>query len=285
MFLTICISVLVKCWDVNMKYDFLASGSKGNCFVLQDQEAVLIIDCGTTKKYLKSCFDRIKVDYLSADALLITHNHRDHISQIKMFCSLPIYSSNPIEELEVNLIRPYHSFYIRHLKVTPIPLSHDSPNTIGFIIESEQEKLVYITDTGYVKEEVLPLISDADFYIMESNHDVAMLMKTSRPYILKARILSDSGHLSNESCGLLLNKIIGPKTKEIVLAHISEEANTKECALQTVISCCKDNKYFDVEYLKAASQVAIISGGEIVNEKDNHSDPGRITGMESLVDA
>lgn len=268
-----------------MRYDFLASGSKGNCFVLRDRGATLIIDCGTTKKYLKSCFDEIGVDYLRADALLITHNHRDHIAQIKMFGSLPVYSANQIEDLQVNLIRPFQSFNLRHLNVMPVPLSHDSPNTIGFIIESDQEKLVYITDTGYIKEEVLPLLSNADYYIMESNHDVSMLMKTNRPYILKTRILSDSGHLSNESCGMILNKAIGPKTKEMILAHISEEANTPKCALQTVISCCKENKFFICEHLRAAGQYEIISGGEMTDEKACNSDSGSADGLESLVNA
>lgn len=270
---------------VNMRYDFLASGSKGNCFVLQDNGVLLIIDCGTTKKYLIAGFDKIGVNYLDADALLITHNHRDHISQIKMFNSLMIYSSNQIEDIQSILIRPYKSFMIKHLKITPIPLSHDSPNTIGFIIKSEKEKLVYITDTGYVQEEILPLIKNANYYILESNHDVEMLMKTSRPYMLKSRILSDSGHLSNESCGKILDKVIGSNTKEIILAHISEEANTVECALSTVVSCCKGNEYFKSISLKAAMQFEIVSGGNIDNEEIIDSDLSSSTVLESMVNA
>lgn len=285
MCLIVCILVHVNFWGADMQYNFLASGSKGNCFVLQEAETTLIIDCGMTKKYLQSCFEKIGINYLNADALLVTHTHRDHISQIKMFRSLSIYSANRIEDLPVNLIHPYQSFLIKDLKITPLPLSHDSPNTIGFIVESRKEKLVYITDTGYIKEEILPLISNADYYILESNHDVGMLMKTSRPYVLKTRILSDSGHLSNESCGMILNKVIGFKTKEIILAHISEEANTPECALQTVASCCEKNPYFASDHLKVALQTDILSGGEITNEKNNQFDFGSSDGLESLVDA
>lgn len=268
-----------------MKYYFLASGSKGNCFVLRDEDAFLIIDCGTTRKYLRSCFQTIGMDYGRADALLITHTHTDHISQIKMFGGLPIYSANPIKDCEVIMIRPFKSFMIKHLKVTVLPLSHDSPNTVGFVIESAHEKLVYVTDTGYIREDVQGLLADADYIVLESNHDVEMLMKTSRPYVLKTRILSDSGHLSNESCGRLLNKLICAKTKEVILAHISEEANTAECAVKTVTAMCKGNRYFKTVRLRAALQHEILTGGVEHDEKSSDCGAGAAARMEYLVDA
>ncbi|MBQ5414575.1 MAG: hypothetical protein IIU22_00160, partial [Firmicutes bacterium] len=90
-----------------------------------------------------------------------------------------------------------------------------------------------ITDTGYIRDAVIPLLKGADYIILESNHDTEMLMKTSRPMFLKMRIAGDSGHLCNEDCAAVLRKIVTSKTKMVVLAHISQQANTREKALET----------------------------------------------------
>ena len=265
-----------------MEFALLASGSKGNSFVMRDGTAVIMIDCGTTKKHLFSSLAETGVVREEIDALLITHDHSDHISQIRHFADLPVYSPVEIDGVETFRLRPLKPFVLETLKITPLALSHDAPNTTGFVFEDGEEKLVYITDTGYVNENYLPLLKDADYIIMESNHDVGMLMATRRPQFLKARIYSDQGHLCNEDCAEILARIVSPKTKIIILAHISQEANTREKALEVsrrVLSeQCADRLNRDL-VLCAAGQHEMIRKG-MGHEK---MDPGSVCcfiGME-----
>ena len=218
-----------------MKYSILASGSKGNCCVIESQGVRVMIDCGTTKRYLTNSFTSIGIDFHEIDAVLITHDHSDHTSQLKLFVNHTIYSPTPLL-FDSLIIEPYISFSIGHLTVTPIQTSHDAGDSVGYIIEDGISKLVYITDTGYIRDRDLEYLDAADFYIMESNHDPELLMETSRPYYIKRRILSDTGHLSNHDAGLILSKVVSMKTKEIVLAHMSEQANEASLAMRTVRS-------------------------------------------------
>lgn len=215
-----------------MEFALLASGSKGNCFVIRDGTGNLMIDCGTTRKYIFTHLSELGVARDDLDALLITHDHSDHIAQIRSFADLPVYSPVMIDGIESFHVQPMRPFTIETMRITPLALSHDAPGTVGYVIEDGMEKLVYITDTGYVNQNYLPILSEADYIIMESNHDVGMLMATRRPQFLKYRIYSDQGHLCNEDCADVLTRIVSEKTKLIILAHISQEANTREKALE-----------------------------------------------------
>ena len=246
-----------------MQFHLLASGSKGNCCVIIHNDSKIVIDCGTTKRYLSASFQSIGFDYQQTDALFITHTHSDHIKQLKMFDQIPTYSSVMLETQHLSIVSPYEELQIKDLNIKVIPLSHDSENTIGFVITSEKEKLVYITDTGYIKEEVKPYLKDADYYIFESNHDIEMLMQTNRPYFTKQRIISDSGHLCNEDSAKILCELIHKqKTKEIVLAHISQEGNTREKAIHCLMKTMQE-KQIDQKDIKIypAAQFEIYSGG------------------------
>lgn len=215
-----------------MEFALLASGSKGNSFFLQSGETKILIDCGTTKKYLVNALRECHTEIQDLDALVITHDHSDHVSQIRHFKDLDIYSPVEIPDIDTFRVRPLQKFSIHDFVFTPIALSHDALNTTGYIIEDGVEKLVYVTDTGYVNGRYLSLMKGADWIIMESNHDVDMLMHTSRPQFLKMRIYGDDGHLNNEDCADILNQIVTENTKVIVLAHLSEQANTRELALK-----------------------------------------------------
>ncbi|MEG0314823.1 MAG: MBL fold metallo-hydrolase [Erysipelotrichaceae bacterium] len=243
-----------------MKFRLLASGSKGNCCIIESNTTKLVIDCGTTKKYLTSKFEEEQFCIDEAKALLVTHAHKDHISQLKLFNDVETYASCYLETNNYHHIEPYEEFDIDNLHIQCIPLSHDSPNTNGYIIHDSKEKLVYITDTGYVSDKNLKYIEDADYYIFESNHDIEMLMETSRPYYIKTRILNDEGHLCNGDSAQLLSRIISANTKEIVLAHISAEANSCALAANTLVE--KLNKMDGVNpNIRAAKQYETIIGG------------------------
>lgn len=243
-----------------MQFHLLASGSRGNCFVLQQDEDIIVIDCGSTKKHLTHSFHRIGIDYENIKAVLLTHQHTDHISQLKLFQSRPIFAPFLLAESyrQVDVI-PYEDFMIGDFRILPIPLSHDSEITVGYVISSREEKLVYITDTGYIRKQDHKWLRNADYYIFESNHDVELLMKTRRPYLVKQRILSVAGHLSNEASAEILSEVIGERTREIVLAHISQEANTYEKAE----AACRERLAEKSILIRSARQFEILTGGLI----------------------
>lgn len=265
-----------------IRFALLASGSKGNCLVLQSGETKIMIDCGTTGRYLKQSFSDINLSKEELNAVLITHDHSDHISQIRHFQDLNIYAPVEIPDIDSFMVRPLQKFNIGTFLITPIALSHDAVNTTGYILDDNEEKLVYITDTGYVNERYFPLLRDADYIILESNHDTEMLMHTRRPQYLKARICSDQGHLNNEQCADVLDHIVTKRTKMIVLAHISQEANTRQLALKTIVDTLSAHPDKSSSLIVAAAgQYEIIRKGL----KDEKVDPGScscIVGMEHL---
>lgn len=245
-----------------IKFALLASGSKGNCCIVKDENSSIIIDCGSTKKYLTECFQRLQYDYKASDALFVTHTHTDHISQLKMFEEVPTYARCELNTGKFKRLNPFESIQIGTLTIQEVPLSHDSNICSGYIISNNSHKLVYITDTGYIKEEYYIYLRNADYYIFESNHDIEMLMKTRRPMYVKQRIVGDEGHLCNEDSAEIISKLIGENTKEIVLAHISEEGNTKEMALHVLEqSLSKISLNTDGIRKVAAPQFQIVIGG------------------------
>ena len=249
-----------------MQFHLLASGSKGNCFVLFHENEMIVIDCGSTKRHLTHSFHSINLDYKRVKGLLLTHEHSDHTSQLKMFQGQQVYAPFPLtNEYQGQIVVPYEEFCIGHFRVFPLALSHDTNLTVGYVIHNGKEKLVYITDTGYVRNEDHKWIENADYYIIESNHDVPMLMKTRRPYPIKQRILSAIGHLSNEDCADLLLEVIGDKTKEIVLAHISEEANSYEKAWNVCVKTLQK----DAIKIRCAKQFEILTGGYCDEQENN----------------
>ena len=215
-----------------MFFDVIASGSKGNATLVFTKENIFLIDLGIPAKELEKELEIFNKTTKDIDALFITHNHADHYRGLKtvspkkqyaLYGTLPTSLSNVIEEgktMEINGVR-----------ITPFMVSHDAVNPCGYVFEDEDEKLVYMTDTGKFLTRNLPLIKNPDYLIIESNHDIQMLLRTNRPMEVKQRIMSDVGHLCNEDSAFACLEIIGNRTKEIILAHLSEEANTPELAL------------------------------------------------------
>lgn len=237
-----------------IQFHLLASGSKGNCCVVKSNFATILIDCGYKIRHLKKCFKEIGVD--DFDVMFITHQHSDHISQLKHFKHLPIISSNVMDVDDLTLCKPFDFFHIKDMKITVLPLSHDIENTYGLLIESGNESLVYICDTGYVSSKVQSFIQNKTYYVIESNHDIQMLMQSNRSMFLKQRIAGDIGHLNNEDCSVVLQNVVGDSTKQVFLAHLSQDCNCEEIAFKTT----KKVLHHDIE-LFIAKQDAMVSGG------------------------
>jgi len=244
-----------------MKFIVLASGSKGNStLVINNSGDLLLIDAGISYKEIKEKINRYGYDIENIKNILITHEHDDHIKSIKSFSNAKKYSLKDIGVYDC-CFEKYKEIKIDNFYVMAIPLSHDV-KCCGFVIRSDEERLVYVTDTGYVSARNIGYIGNADYYIFESNHNVSMLMETKRPFYIKSRILGDEGHLSNEVASEILCDIIGDKTKQICLAHISREANTKDKALNTFYAVAKErNIIIDNIIVSAADQNIELVGG------------------------
>lgn len=224
-----------------MKVKVIASGSKGNCTLVQTGEINILIDMGITYQYLACELDKISFNPKNINAILITHTHSDHIKGLASLVNKVNLKVFILKEMEEEIIKkiPKENIYIydeptilNDLTINLIRTSHDVDG-VGYIIESNNHTLVYITDTGYINRKYLPLLKNKDIYIIESNHDEQMLMEGPYPYILKQRVISDKGHLSNHTTANYLLNSVGSKTKYIILAHISENNNTEELALST----------------------------------------------------
>lgn len=221
-----------------MKYCVISSSSKGNCTLINYNNTSILIDFGCAKKRVVDGLALYGLGLDDVDKLLITHSHSDHTKNIKYIPKEKYLASQNVlnEELEDNqYLFFYNEIKIGDLLITPFPLSHDAINTTGFLIKDPSgESLVYITDTGYIKDKVLDLIKGCTYYIFESNHDTKMLYESKRDSYLISRIHSDKGHLDNVASASYLADLITDNTKEITLAHLSEECNTPEICLKTL---------------------------------------------------
>ena len=229
-----------------MKFCVLSSGSKGNSTYLEVNNHKYLIDIGVNFLYLSKTLKEIGVDPQEIEGVFITHIHEDHIQGLKKF----LHEVNPVVyltktiydnlnlEMENIVFLDEESFDF----VDTIKLSHDTPECLGYIFNSNNKSLVYITDTGYINQKYFDKLSNKTAYILESNHDVDMLMNSSKPYFLKMRILGDVGHISNKDCLYYLKNFVGKDTKYIVLAHLSEDNNLEELALNNIKEIQVENK-------------------------------------------
>lgn len=226
-----------------MKVYNLASGSKGNSTYVEFLSTKILIDLGTDYKYICECLNHLEVNPDEIKYIFFTHTHDDHISALKTF----IKHYNPTLVLTKKMYDylniDYDNVFIFDdnindivINVKAINTSHDSVDSKGYIFEENSETLGYITDTGYINNKYFSDLSNLTYYYFESNHDVDMLINGRYPRWLQKRILSDKGHLSNNSSSYYLAKLIGSNTKKIVLAHLSEENNSPSKALDTLIS-------------------------------------------------
>ena len=233
-----------------MKISVLASGSKGNCSYIETTNTKVLVDLGMTCLYVETKLKGLNVDPKEIDAIIITHTHVDHINGLKVFTkkyNTKVYLTEKMLKDINNIfeLKNYEiidkDFSINDLDIEVFKTSHDSSDSNGYIFNNNGKSIVYITDTGYLNRKYKDKLSNKNIYIMESNHDIKMLQEGKYPYHLKQRILSDSGHLSNEMSAKYLVNFIGKDTKNIVLIHLSHENNDPEIALNTLKTKLQDN--------------------------------------------
>lgn len=250
-----------------MKICSLTSGSKGNSLFIESSHARILIDAGLSALQIKNRLKSIDVAPESLDAIIITHAHRDHISAVDVLShqlDIPVFGHpDTLRTLTYffkriqKIIPCTGKFSIKDLDLHPFPVSHDSIPTVGYLIRLGTKTLSVSTDLGIVTPEAEENISQAQFIVIESNHDSEMLLNGPYSWELKQRIASRLGHLSNHDTGFFLKSIMNGKIQKILLAHLSEENNLPALAKNTVLDFIgyQHNELLDVLEQKKVSAV------------------------------
>ena len=250
-----------------MYFHIIASGSKGNATIVVSNQTVLLIDMGITLTRLEEGLSEINLTVNDITGAVFTHDHTDHISGIKFLSPKIMYGLYGTLPSLCNVAIVDQPFKIGDFEITPIETSHDATNPCAYLIKDKEESLFYMTDTGVFVDDCLSLFKNPTYLIIESNHDIKMLLNTNRPFELKNRIMSEKGHLCNEDSAIAALSIAGENTKEIVLAHLSEEANTPETALEAYQ---KIFSHFGVPFnkykIRCANQRVSLTGGNYPHE-------------------
>lgn len=224
----------------------LASGSKGNCLYLETKESKILIDAGLSCKQMILRLQRIHRSLEEIDAIIITHEHMDHILGVKRVCtkySIPLFTnSETAKGIYANFQIPFkfkifttgETFHYRDLEVFPFPVQHDTLDPVALRIRTEGKSLGICTDAGMVTTQMIESLKECDYLYVEANHQPSMVHACARPAVYKRRVLGRQGHLSNEDCLKLLKAIAHPKLKYIYLAHLSQECNHPDLAMKMI---------------------------------------------------
>ena len=226
----------------------LFSSSKGNCTYVFSDTTKILIDIGISPKRLVENLEKNNIKPEEIQAILITHEHSDHIKGIRVFSkryNIPVFASEKTWGTLVSLELPDvlkheftvgETFNIGDICIHPFSIPHDAIDPCGFSMTSGKNKVTVATDMGHLTPELLYNFEASDSILLEANHDVAMLRSGNYPYFLKERVIGNFGHLSNALSAEAVEYLIKKGTKKFILAHLSEENNLPELALETVRS-------------------------------------------------
>ena len=248
----------------NYSITSLYSGSKGNSVLIESDKAKILIDAGKSARALCNALAEIGKSIDEIDAIFITHEHNDHIGALENLLKkhkIPVHIVSISAQKLLNRARevfedalclhtPIFTENIGNMKITSFPTPHDSEYSVGYRIEIDETYIGYATDIGYVTDEIKVALSGCESIVIECNHDETMLMEGPYPYDLKIRIKSKKGHLSNKDCAEFVSDLCFIGTKNILLAHLSEENNDPDLAFDEVWSAISDESI----NLKIASQ-------------------------------
>ena len=235
---------------MNLGFMALSSGSSGNCYLIRTEYTNVLLDAGISYRSIKNLLAQQGLELKDIHAIFISHEHSDHIQGIRTTMkqgSCPLYASHGTLAEIVKKISPlpYERLIEMEdgeavkvgddLTVRAFRVSHDAKEPFQFSFESGGKKVSVVTDTGFVSDEIFHNIEDSDILALEANHERNILLYGSYPFMLKMRILSEVGHLSNESCAHTVVEMLKKgRSPKVFLAHLSQENNTPEQAMITV---------------------------------------------------
>lgn len=233
----------------------LASGSKGNCIYLGTKKTKILIDAGISGKATAMRLAEIDVDLTDIDAILITHEHTDHIKGLQALAcrmGIPVFANSDTAKGIIALMKECPKFKIfstgetfefGDIEIHPFTVQHDTLDPVAFTIRTGDLKLGFCTDIGFVTSLVSNQLQNCDYLYIEANHQPSMVHASSRPMIYKQRVLGRQGHLSNEDCAHLLASVLHPGLKHVHLAHLSSECNAPNLALEIVQKKIEEKGY------------------------------------------
>ena len=229
-----------------MRICIFASGSGGNCLLLSDGSTHVLVDAGISMRRIEASLREADIAMSDITGVLITHEHSDHISGLKMLLKyhhLPVYAPHTVAnhmrgmlpdiDGSLNIIEVGTVFELGSLRVRAFHTPHDTDESVGYRF-SGTGSFAIATDMGHVTDEVLDGLTGAETVLIESNHDIDMLSYGPYPVYLKRRILSDRGHLSNEACAQLACALAKTGVRSLVLGHLSRENNRPGLAERAV---------------------------------------------------
>ncbi|MHC9001120.1 MBL fold metallo-hydrolase [Enterococcus bulliens] len=232
----------------------LASGSSGNSLYIESEQKRILVDAGLSGKKITSLLGEVDRKPEDLDAILVTHEHRDHIHGVGVLArkyGLDVYANQQtwqamdpligkVDVAQKHIFDMESVLILGDLDIESFGVSHDAAAPQFYKFNKAGKSFVVLTDTGYCSDRVRGIVEDADAYLIESNHDLEMLRMGAYPWNLKQRILGDKGHLSNEDGALAMKDLLGDRTKRIYLGHLSRENNLKELAHLTMETILKE---------------------------------------------
>lgn len=229
-----------RAW-LKMKFCTLSSGSSGNCVYIEHNGFRILVDCGRSGKHIQGQMELIGEDAADVDAILVTHEHIDHIRGVGVLSrryDLPVYATRgtwasirregKIGEFKAHNEREFISgdeIFLGDIAVKSFAIPHDAAEPVGYRFDLGSKICVVATDIGHISSEVEENIFGADIALLESNHDVQMLEQGEYPPFLKLRILGDRGHLSNRDAASVAARMVQSGTRHLILGHLSEQNN------------------------------------------------------------
>lgn len=233
-----------------MRICSIASGSSGNCIYVGSQATHLLVDVGISGKRTEDGLKGLELSMKDIDGILITHEHADHIAGLGVLgrkYSVPIYATagtigaikntssvGALPDGLFHVIRADEKVVIKDLTCNPVAISHDAAEPVAYRFSCRGRSAAVATDMGVYTDYIVEHLKELDVLLLEANHDIRMLQVGPYPYPLKQRIMGECGHLSNESAGQLLCRILHDQMKQIYLGHLSKENNYAELAYETV---------------------------------------------------
>ena len=217
----------------------LYSGSSGNSLFVESENTKILVDAGVSAKKIECALANLEINPSFLDGILITHEHSDHVQGLGTLAKkydLPVFvnqktldampkQKEKIKKDNIKIIKTEEKFEIGDLKIKPFSIPHDAANPFGFSIFKDNKKISIATDIGHMTNGILKNLEDSIFVLLEANYDPEVLKFSHYPYILKTRIASPTGHLSNETAGKTISHLMKSGLKQALLGHLSKESN------------------------------------------------------------
>ncbi len=236
-----------------MRFSVLASGSSGNATVVEAGDTTILIDCGLSVRRLTARATALGVDLSTLDAVVVTHEHGDHIGGVGALArryGLAVYMTHGTRvaagfesdrRFALTEISPHETFAIGGLELHPAPVPHDAKEPCQFVVESESRRLGILTDLGSDTRHIQQHFADCCALVLEFNHDLELLSGCEYPESVKDRIAGRLGHFNNGQAATLLGSLKSSRLRHVLGAHVSARANNVNLVRESLAAVLDDS--------------------------------------------